>query len=65
MNNDTKIVGTGNDAVMGGKVDIVYSRGARVSPLHIDFTREDGFKCHVSLSHHTARELLVLLAKNV
>lgn len=65
MTNDMTIKVRGNDAVDEGMVEVHYSRGAGVSPLHLEFTRRDGFKCSVALTHSAARELLVLLAKNV
>lgn len=60
-----EIVVQGNDAFCGGKVKIYYSRNASVSPLYLDFEREDGFKCSIALTHSAVRELLKLIANNI
>ena len=60
-----EIVVQGNDAFCGGKVKIYYSRDACVSPLHLNFEREDGFKCSIALTHEAVRELLKLIANNI
>ena len=65
MDNQKEIVVYGNDAVCGGKIEITYNRGASVSPLHLDFEREDGYKCSMSLNHSAVRELLKLIVNNI
>lgn len=60
-----KIVVHGNDVLDGGEVTIEYNRYASVSPLHLDFKREDGFKCSISLTHGAVKELLKLVVNNL
>lgn len=64
MNTD-KIIVYGNDAVDGGYITIQYSRGASVSPLHLDFKRSDGFECNMSLTHGAVKELLKFIVNNL
>lgn len=63
MNN--KIVVYGNDAVDMGVVTIEFNKDASVSPLHLDFKRDDGLECHISLTHKSVKELLKLIVNNL
>lgn len=60
-----KIVVYGNDAVSVGVVTIEFYKGAPVSPLHLDFKRDDGLECHISLTHGAVKELLKLVVSNL
>jgi len=61
----SEIIVQGNDAYCGGAVSIVYNRDAGISPLHLDFTREDGYTCSISLTHEAVKELLKLIVDNL
>ena len=60
-----KIIVYGNDAVDMGTVTITYSKSAPVSPLHLDFKRDDGLECSISLTHRSVKELLKLIVNNL
>lgn len=60
-----EIIVQGNDAYCGGTISIVYARNATISPLHLDFTREDGYSCSMSLNHDAVKELLKLIVDNL
>lgn len=65
MSADNTIKVYGNDAVAGGYVTITYSPSARISPLHLDFKREDGLEASISLTHTSVKELLKLIVGNL
>jgi len=62
---NTEITVYGNDVVCGGTIKITYSRNASVSPLHLDFIREDGHTASMSLNHNAVKELLKLIVNNL
>lgn len=55
----------GNDAVESGTVKIEYYKDASVSPLHIAFTRDDGYECSIAITHSGVKELLKLIVNNM
>jgi light-regulated signal transduction histidine kinase (bacteriophytochrome) len=65
MSKENTIKVWGNDAVAGGYIEISYNRSASVSPLHLDFTREDGLTVSMSLTHNSVKELLKLIVGNL
>lgn len=56
-----RITVEGNDVIDHGYVEITYSKDAPISPLHLDFTRDDGYACSMSLTHHAVRQLIKLI----
>lgn len=55
----------GNDAVDEGVVTISYNKNASISPLHLDFKREDGVEVSISLTHQSVKELLKLVVSEL
>ena len=62
---DNEINVYGNDSYCGGIVKITYTKYASVSPLHLDFAREDGHTASMSLNHNAVHELLKLIVNNL